>query len=206
MARDRASETYPAAATSVTAPPPAASSAAGAAADVEDRNTFFNPVPSAEPARKKQSVGDTEGDRHKNWPADPKAYYLYFPDDGTYLKEALGDSEGFWLRGGERAEIVVRALEPVRRMTIRVTGGPAGDEVGLRLGRSTKRVGVGAGATRSAVLEPSSPMLYKDTFVYVLALTSRRGADGIGPDGRSRHLGAFVSIALDVIPRPRPKP
>ena len=153
----------------------------------------------AEPARKKQSVGDTEGDRHKNWPADPKAYYLYFPDDGTFLKETLGDSQGFWLRGGERSEVIVRALEPVRRMTIQLTGGPEGDEVGIRLGRSTERVGVEAGVTRSAVLEPSPPLVYKDTFVYVLKLTSGRGGHAPSPDGQAkRHLGAFVSIALDV--------
>ena len=34
--------------------------------------------------RKKQPYGDTEGDPRRHWPADPKAYYLYFMDDGTY--------------------------------------------------------------------------------------------------------------------------
>jgi len=153
----------------------------------------------AEPARKKQPVGDTEGDSHKHWPADPKAYYLYFPDQGTYLKETLGDSTGFWLRGGQQAEVMVRALEPVRRLTATVTGGPAGDEVGLRLARSSGRVGVAAGATKSLVLDPGAPLVYKDSFVYVLKLRSERGGDAPSPDGRSqRHLGAFVSIALEV--------
>lgn len=153
----------------------------------------------AEPGRKKQSVGDTEGDPHKHWPADPKAYYLYFSDDGTYLRETLGDSQGFWLRGGEWAEIIVRALEPVRRMTISLTGGPAGDDVSVRLGRSAERVTVPAGASTSMVLEPGSPLVYKDSFVYVLTLRSQRGGDAPSPDGRTqRHLGAFVSITLDV--------
>ena len=44
-----------------------------------------------EPWRKKQPYGDTEGDAHKHWPADPKAYYLYFLDDGTYGRKELRD-------------------------------------------------------------------------------------------------------------------
>ena len=72
--------------------------------------------------RKKQPYGDTEGDPHKHWPADPKAYYLYFTDDGTYgAGAARWAAEGFWLRGGEPAEVVLRALEPVRRMTMRAS-------------------------------------------------------------------------------------
>ena len=84
--------------------------------------------------RKKQPYGDTEGDAHRNWPADPKAYYLYFTDNGTYGREALDGVEGFWLRGAQPAEVVLRALEPVKRVTVRVVGGPAGDDVSLRMG------------------------------------------------------------------------
>ena len=58
--------------------------------------------------RKKVPYGDTEGDAHKHWPADPKAYYVYFLDDGTYGKETLGGVEGFWIGGRSRAEIVLR--------------------------------------------------------------------------------------------------
>ena len=52
--------------------------------------------------RKKVPYGDTEGDAHKHWPADPKAYFLYFMDDGTYGKETRDGAEGFWLRGARR--------------------------------------------------------------------------------------------------------
>src|SRR5207244_3973615 len=36
-----------------------------------------------DPWRKKRPVGNTEGDAPHDQPADPWAYYLYFPDDGT---------------------------------------------------------------------------------------------------------------------------
>ena len=67
-----------------------------------------------EPWRKKRPYGDTEGDPHKGWPADPKSYFLYFFDDGTYGQETHADVKGFWLRGEGRAEVLLRALEPVQ--------------------------------------------------------------------------------------------
>jgi hypothetical protein len=82
--------------------------------------------------RKKVPYGDTEGDPHKHWPADPKAYFLYFLDDGTWGKESLAGTDGFWLRGAMPAEVVLRALEPVRRVHVRLTGGPVGDHVTVR--------------------------------------------------------------------------
>jgi hypothetical protein len=66
-----------------------------------------------EPWRKKRPYGDTEGDPHKGWPADPKAYFLYFFDAGTYGRETVGEEQGFRLRGAAPAEVVLRALEPV---------------------------------------------------------------------------------------------
>ena len=62
-------------------------------------------------------------------PADPKAYYLYFIDNGTGGREAYEGREGFWLHGGRDAEVIVRALDlkPVRQMVVGATGGPKGD-------------------------------------------------------------------------------
>jgi hypothetical protein len=151
----------------------------------------------AERWRWKKPYGDTEGDPHKHWPADPKAYYLYFPDDGTYGREALGGQEGFWLRGGASAEVFLRALEPVRSMRVRVTGGPAGDAVTER-GRD---VTVGPAETGEVEMTPGAPFVYKDSFVYVIRLRSRRAAPE--PGGTGRTLGSFVRIDLEVDRRPR---
>ena len=155
----------------------------------------------AERWRWKKPVGDTEGDAHRNWPADPKAYYLYFPDDGTYGREAMAGQEGFWLRGGQTAEVFLRALEPVTAMRFRVTGGPSGDDVTVRTGGGAQEVAVGAGETREVTLAPSSPFVYKDSFVYVLRLRSRRS--GPEPVPEARPLGAFVRVDLEVAKRAR---
>lgn len=149
-----------------------------------------------EVARKKQPFGDTEGDPRRPGSADPRAYYLYFPDDGTYFKESREGREGFWLRGGRRAEVLLRALEAASEVRVRVTGGPAGDEVTLDAGAGSQTVSLAAGETRELTLRPGRFFPYKETCVYVLELRSRRGA----PDARLRpepnRLGAFVEIRL----------
>jgi hypothetical protein len=145
--------------------------------------------------RKKQAYGDV-GDEHKKWPAEPTAYFLYFPDDGTYGRESLAGAEGFWLRGGERAEVLLRAFDvkPIRRIRFAVTGGPAGDEVSIRAEGRQETLGVGSGESKAAVFEAGRGFGYKETFVYVLNLRSRRG----GADALGRALGSFVRITLEV--------
>ncbi len=144
--------------------------------------------------RKKQPFGDTEGDPARPGSADPRAYYLYFPDDGTYFKEQRDGRLGFWLRAGARAELLLRALEPAARITLRVTGGPAGDEVMLRTGAAQQTLTLGAGETREVTLASGSSFPYKATAVYVLRLRSTRGA--ADPRDARRRLGAFVEITL----------
>jgi hypothetical protein len=151
----------------------------------------------AEPWRKKRSVGDTEGDPKRPGSADPSAYYLYFSDDGAYGREDRDGVTGFWLRGGAPGEVLVRALEPVARMSVRVSGGPAGDDVEIAVDGSRQTVSVAGGESRDLTFAPPLGFRYKDTFLHVVKLRSARG--GAGADGRS--LGAFVSIRLEVAKR-----
>ena len=139
--------------------------------------------------RKKVPYGDTEGDAHKHWPADPKAYYLYFMDDGTRGKESRLGVEGFGLYA-PRAEVVLRALEPVRRIKIRAGAGPAGARVSVRICGKEETAELAANETKELSFEPGAGFPYYDTFLTVLNFES-------DPDGVS------VSIALEVDRRPR---
>lgn len=152
--------------------------------------------------RKKQSYGDTEGDAHKHWPADPKAYYLYFIGNGTYGKETHGGFEGFWLRGARRAEVVLRALEPVAKVRIRVIGGPAGDRLRVRIGGAAVEAEVGPGETREVELEPGPGFPYYDTFLYAVDMRSERSGVAPPPEPTPRNQGAFVSFSLETNKRP----
>jgi hypothetical protein len=157
-----------------------------------------------EPWRKKRPVGDTEGDAGKKRLAAADAYYLYFPDDVAFGRDTYGDDRiGFWLRGGAGGEILVRALERVRRVTIELTGGPAGDDVSVSLAGKTESVAIMPGESRSVTLDAGPGFPYKETLVYRLGFVSRKGR---APSQRAanadtRVLGAFVSLQLEVTPR-----
>jgi hypothetical protein len=146
--------------------------------------------------RKKRPFGFV-GDASR--PADVDAYFLYFMDDGTYGKEAWAGRQGFWLRAGAPAEVVVRAfdLAPVQRVVLRVTGGPLGDTVAARVGWRQQRVRVGPGEAREIGLPVGRGLAYYDTYLHVLRLRSRRGA----PLSDGRRVGAFVEVRLEMGPR-----
>ncbi len=127
-------------------------------------------------------------------PADADAFFLYFLDDGTYGKEEWAGRPGFWLRGGARAEIVVRAFDllPVARVRLRLWGGPLGDMVDARLGALSERVRLSPGERREIELVAGRGVAYYDTYLHVLRLRSRRG----GPLADGRRVGAFVEPSL----------
>jgi hypothetical protein len=148
-----------------------------------------------EPWRKKRPFGFVGNpERH----ADADAYNLYFLGDGTWGKEAFGGREGFWLRGGQEAEVVLRVFDiaPVTLVRVDLTGGPIGDVVTVRLGWSRERASVGPGQRREVTFRPGRGLRYYDTYLHVLHLRSRRGARL--SDGRT--VGAFVEIRLDTGP------
>jgi hypothetical protein len=149
-----------------------------------------------EPWRKKRPFGFV-GDALR--PADEDAYFLYFLDDGTWGREEWAGRAGFWLRGGGRAEVVLRAfdLAPVDRVVLRVVGGPLGDTVTARLGGRSARVSVGPGESREIELPAGRGLRYYDTYLHTLRLSSRRGA----PLSDGRVVGAFVEVRLVMGPR-----
>lgn len=147
--------------------------------------------------RKKKPYGDTEGDPFRHWPADPKAYYLYFPDNGTRGKEAYEEREGFWVRGGANAEVVLRSLEPVKAIHLRLTAGPQGDRVTVGGSKAERSLALRSGETVEIDLPADPGLPYYGTFVQSLRFRSRVVGD---------PLGSFVELSLDVKRRARSAP
>ena len=149
-----------------------------------------------EPWRKKQVYGFM-GDPVKRWPADPTAYTLYFTDDGTWGRESFEGAEGFWIRGGSEAEVILRALDikRVKQVILEARGGPAGDRLSCHLGdAAAATLSLTPGGVAQATFAPSRGFPYYETFLYVLRCRSTSG--GAGPDGRA--LGSFVTLRLEV--------
>ena len=127
-------------------------------------------------------------------PGMPPPFYLWFLDDGTFGQEESFGEEGFWLRGGASAEVVVQALAPPSRLRLVVTAGPAGDIVTARLGSERQRLVLAPLKTREIVFDAPKPALgYYGTSLYPLRLGSRYGEPT--PED-PRLLGSFVQVVL----------
>jgi hypothetical protein len=122
-------------------------------------------------------------------------YFLWFLDDGTFGQESSFGAEGFWLRGGERAEVVLQAARPPARLRLLVTAGPAGDIVTLRLGSAREQLVLQPLKSRELSFEAPRPLVgYYGTSLYRLQLGSRFG----GPtETDPRRLGSFVVVRLE---------
>lgn len=152
-----------------------------------------------EPWRKKRSVGDTEGDAWRHWPADPKAYYLYFLDDGTRGLEAGSEGPGVRVVPGATAELVLRALEPIVRLTVHATAGSRGDELEASVGGASGRRRLAPGETWTWTTEPPPGFPYYDTLLHLVELRSRAAAAA----AQEPEAGTFVRITLETRKRQR---
>jgi hypothetical protein len=144
--------------------------------------------------RKRRPYNLPGGDPARRLPGGPSPYYLWFPDDGTFGQESSFGEEGFWLRGGRSAEVVVQSLAPVARLRLVVTAGPAGDIVTARLGRERQRLVLQPLKTQELAFAVDEPGVgYYGTRLCALKLSSRFG----GPTDRDRrNLGSFVRVAV----------
>jgi hypothetical protein len=134
----------------------------------------------------------------KRRPYHPPAgepYFLWFLDDGTFGQESSFGREGFWLRGGQGAEVVLQTPKPAARVRLRVTTGPGGDIVTARIGSARERVVLDPLKTQELVFEqPRAVVGYYGTSLYRLQLGSRFGAP---TDADKRNLGSFVLIEVE---------
>jgi hypothetical protein len=145
--------------------------------------------------RKRRPYNAPGGDPSRRPLGAPPSYFLWFPDDGTFGQETSFDREGFWLRGGEGAEVVLQALAPPARIRLVVTAGPAGDIFTARLGRERRRLVLAPLKTQAVVFEaPRATLGYYGTSLYPLRLGSRYGGS---TDRDKRTLGSFVYVELE---------
>jgi len=145
--------------------------------------------------RKRRPYNAPGGDPARRPPGAPPAFFLWFLDDGTFGQEESFGADGFWLRGGDSAEVVLQALAPASRVRLVVTAGPAGDIVTARVGSERQRVVLPPLKTQEIVFpSPRAALGYYGTSLYPLRLGSRYGEP---TPTDPRNLGSFVQIVLD---------
>jgi hypothetical protein len=144
--------------------------------------------------RKHRPYNAPGGDPDRRPPGSPPAFFLWFLDDGTFGQETSFEEEGFWLKGGEEAEVVLQALTPPPAILLHATAGPSGDILTVRLGRDRHRLVLRPLQSGEIVLRQPRPFLgYYGTSLYLLRLGSRYGGE---PEGDRRNLGTFVRVIL----------
>lgn len=145
--------------------------------------------------RKRRPYNAPGGDPSRRPAGAPPSYFLWFLDDGTLGQETSFDEEGFWLKAGVDAEVVLQTLAPPPAIRVRVTAGPAGDIVTIRLGRERHRLVLQPMKSGEVVLEePRKVVGYYGTSLYRLRFGSRFGAETTED---KRPLGSFVTIELE---------
>ena len=134
----------------------------------------------------------------------------YFPDDGSYPPEG----ESFWVRGGRRADVILRARAPeiegrgavplrVHRLTVQISNGGAPNRIRVSDGLGWQTVDLAPREDR--VLEvtprggvPFKPSIYPTNYVYSVSISTTAGSspflDAPGESSDSRFLGAMVRL------------
>jgi hypothetical protein len=129
---------------------------------------------------------------------DPPSFYLYFLDDGTYLREA--DLAGFWVRGASRAELILRTVAPVRDIRVELRNRTATNRVTVRNGRAAREVRLAPGAREVLRLPARVDHEYAGTYLYRIVVASAEATvplfDTEG-NADNRSLGVFVRLSVE---------
>jgi hypothetical protein len=148
-------------------------------------------------------------DRARRTMAGDPPVSAYFVDDGAYPPEG----ETFWVRGGARADVVLRA--PIRKSAderitslrvrlwqVEVTNGHVSNEVRVSTRADGESFSLAPGEVRALELDagagvPYKPAQYPTNYVYAVSVSAEAGfvpflEDQKSPD--SRYLGVMVRL------------
>ena len=125
---------------------------------------------------------NTEPGRVRIWfGADPAlndpGFQIYYVDDNAYDREA---DKSFWVRGGRRAEVLIKTDRPFSTLSLTLTGGHVPATSTIRLNGQETTVELPPRATRNVVLRLGEGFKYKlerDTpaRVWVLSISASDG-------------------------------
>ncbi|HSG00530.1 MAG TPA: hypothetical protein VLA20_05330 [Vicinamibacterales bacterium] len=141
------------------------------------------------------------------WGDDPALGYpgfqIFYLDDNSYLQES--DRLSLWIRGGSRAEWLIRTANPASRLQLHLRAGPVATDVTIRVEGRRQRVALEAGGEAVIVFELPPGFPYKHdrppespgpTYVWMASIASSHGftpalVEPGSPD--VRHLGVLVT-------------
>jgi hypothetical protein len=150
---------------------------------------------------------NTDPDKARVWLGDSGkgdiGFLVYFLDDNSYGREA---DKSFWVRGGRRAEFIVKTDTPVRRAMVDLTAGPVPTDVDVTIGGRSQHVHLDAeGSQRLTFTMPAGVPYEKEVhaLVWSASVSSSSGFTPIFYDPTSadaRYLGVRVTPLLEAKP------
>jgi hypothetical protein len=153
--------------------------------------TNVNDLPiNTETARVRIWYGDNPGI------GDP-GFQIYYLDDNAYLREA---DKSFWVRGESRAEVLIKAEHPFRRLQLTLSAGQIGTDATVTLHGKSEHVSLAPGQAQQLTLDLGPGFPYKKdeaepVYVWVMSIASTKGYTPIllEPESRdTRYLGVRV--------------
>jgi hypothetical protein len=130
---------------------------------------------------------------------DPATYFVYFLDDNTFYREAYENVNGFWAKGGKKADFVVRTFKPNQKIQATITSLTPNNHVSVKCGDKTTVFEFQTAGTQKKEI-PLAPAFPYDrdgtgaTYLYNFTVEPASGMvkaiDGY-PD---RYLGAFIKL------------
>jgi len=150
---------------------------------------------------------NTDPDRARVWLGDTGkgdiGFLAYFLDDNAYGRE---EDKSFWVRGGRRAEFIIKTDTPVRRAIVDLAAGPLATEVEVTIGGHTQRAHVDAETSQQLTFTMPAGVPYEkevQALVWTASVSSSTGFTPLFYDPKSadaRYLGVRVTLRLEARP------
>ena len=156
----------------------------------------------------------TEGEsRARVWLGDlgqaDVGFLVSFLDDNVYGRE---EDRSFWTRGDSRADLVIKANQPIRKAIFTIAAGPVPTDVTLRLGSKRYDVHLAPQETQQIVASMPEGLIYEKevegVHLWYVTITTRGGFTPIFYDANAtdaRYLGARIKPMLETRPSDRPQ-
>jgi hypothetical protein len=121
---------------------------------------------------------------------DP-GFQIYFVDKNAYGPE--GDKT-FWVKGASRAEFLVKADKPFRRLVLILTAGPVPTRVTARVSGRSQSLSLGAGESQQIHVSLDEGYPYEGRWVWTASVSSSDGFVPLfhEPSADARYLGVRV--------------
>jgi hypothetical protein len=134
----------------------------------------------------------------------PHIGWLHFLDDNFYrrMEESDVEKRGFWTRGNQTTEMILKTYYPVKRLDVHLLNNPRmRNEITVRVGRKKKRIELGTKQRGTLSFSPVKPFKIKSLYLYRIKIGASKGAIPYFESETSRErrfLGVFFEI--DIVP------